>query len=290
MKLKLLRQIIIMSKFSLYGLFLQCLFASLFLANASNGQSVSLDKIYVSLPSDEQKVMLTIKELQDQTSFEFVYLNNLIDYGDVVIDYSAQNNSVGNILRDISKGTGLHFKRVNDKIYIRKGEFKQRLEEEYKNTDPAQFKVSGTITSTEDGEPLPGVSILIKGSTTGTTTDFDGNYSLNVTSDAILQFSYIGFITQEITVNNQSEINVSLNPDLEQLEEVVVIGYGTQKKETLTGSIVSTEGENIRKVPETNIANTLIGRLPGLVTNNRDTAGEMKPSMQRFCQDIPSIS
>ena len=265
MKLKLLRQIITMSKFSLYGLFLQCLFASLFLANASNGQSVSLDKIYVSLPSNQQQVKVTIKELQAQTAFEFVYLNNLFEYENRVIGYGNRYNSVGNILRDISKETGLHFKRVNDKIYIRKGEFKERLEEEYEKTDLAQFKVTGTVTSGEDGEPLPGVSILIKGTTTGTTTDFDGNYTLNATTDAILKYSYIGFLSQEVAINNQSEINIALSPDLEQLEEVVVVGYATQKKETLTGSVSNVQGDDLKNIPVTNVSQGLAGRLPGVV-------------------------
>lgn len=113
--------------------------------------------------------------------------------------------------------------------------------------------VTGTITSAEDGEPLPGVSVLIKGTSTGTSTDLDGNFRLTVPDrDAVLVTSFIGFETTEIPVGNQSIINIAMQPDLEQLEEVVVVGYGTQVRRDLTGAVSSVKAkdlENFKAAP-----------------------------------------
>jgi TonB-linked SusC/RagA family outer membrane protein len=124
--------------------------------------------------------------------------------------------------------------------------------------------VKGRVTS-ETGEGLPGVTVLEKGTTNGTATDVSGNYSLQVKgSNAVLVVSFIGYQTKEIVVNNQTSINIALSPDAKALEEVVVVGYGTQKKATLTGSVTAVKGEEITKSPAINVTNSLAGRLPGL--------------------------
>ena len=134
----------------------------------------------------------------------------------------------------------------------------------------AQTGVTGTVTSSETGEALPGVSIVVKGTTTGTITDVEGNYTINVPDEnSILVYSFIGTTTQEVNVNGRSVIDIQLVTDTQSLDEVVVVGYGEQKKATATGSISSVEGENLQKSPATNITNTLAGRLPGLVAVTR---------------------
>ena len=107
-----------------------------------------------------------------------------------------------------------------------------------------QQTITGTV-SDADG-PLPGVSIVIKGTTTGTSTDFDGNYSINTEGNTVvLQFSYIGYATKEVAVGNQSIVNVSLEADAQNLEEVVVLGYTTRKRGELTGSVSTLNTEEI---------------------------------------------
>lgn len=114
----------------------------------------------------------------------------------------------------------------------------------------AQSTVRGTVTSAEDGEALPGVSVIVKGTTQGTVTDIDGNYSINVSQeDATLVFSFIGMQTAEETVGGRSVIDVSLQPDIQQLSEVVVVGYGTQKRKDITSSISTLESDAIADVP-----------------------------------------
>ncbi|MDP2039866.1 MAG: TonB-dependent receptor [Algoriphagus sp.] len=138
-------------------------------------------------------------------------------------------------------------------------------------TAQAQTKeVSGVVISGEDNLPLPGVSILLKGSTSGTVTDVDGKFRISVTSDqSVLVFSFIGFTTQEVLVGARSEISVTLGPDMKSLAEVIVVGYGEQKKETITGSVATVKGSELAKSPAVNLSNSIAGRMPGVVAVNR---------------------
>lgn len=129
--------------------------------------------------------------------------------------------------------------------------------------------VKGKVTD-EKGDALPGVSVLVKGTSTGTVTDNSGNFTVSVPNDqATLVFSFIGYVSREVAVNQQSVINMSLNVDAKVLGEVIVVGYGVQKKETITGSVVSVKGADLVKSPAVNLSNSLAGRLPGVVAVNR---------------------
>ena len=128
--------------------------------------------------------------------------------------------------------------------------------------------VSGTVTSSADATALPGVNVLVKGTSQGTVTDVDGNYSLNVPNeDDILVFSSIGFLEQEVAVNGQTTLNVSLEEDIQSLDEVVVIGYGTQKKSDLTGSVGSVTVEELQERPVPSLNQALAGKIPGVQVN-----------------------
>ena len=131
----------------------------------------------------------------------------------------------------------------------------------------AQGQITGTVTSSDDGFPLPGTSVIIKGTTTGTTTDFDGNYELsNVPGDATLVFSYIGFTRMEVPVNGQSQINVALQEDAQQLDEVVLTGYSTERKVDLTGAVTVVDIAPIegQSLSSGNAMQALQGRVGGL--------------------------
>ncbi len=134
--------------------------------------------------------------------------------------------------------------------------------------------ISGRIVSGEDNEPLPGVTIVVKGTTTGTITDIDGNYKIDANQGDILSVSFVGFQTQEVTVGVQSTINVSLELDLKTLEEVVVVGYGTQKKSDLTGAVASITGDALRGTVTASVDQALQGRVAGVqVTQNSGQPG-----------------
>ena len=134
--------------------------------------------------------------------------------------------------------------------------------------------VSGTVTAGDDGSKLPGVSVLVKGTTTGTTTNENGGYSINAPANATLVFSYIGYATQELPVNSRSTINVILNADAQSLQEVnvVAVGYGTARRQDLTGSIASVSSEQLAKVPVTTTDQASQGRAAGVQVTNNDGA------------------
>lgn len=129
----------------------------------------------------------------------------------------------------------------------------------------AQRTVTGTVVDPA-GEPLIGVNIVIEGTSTGTITDIDGKYSLDITSnDDVLVFSYIGYLSKNVLVGEQTTINVTLTDDSRLMDELVVVGYGVQKKATVTGSIANVQGEDLQASATTNLTNAMVGRLPGVI-------------------------
>lgn len=132
--------------------------------------------------------------------------------------------------------------------------------------------ISGKVTSVEDGSSLPGVNVVVKGTTIGTITDIDGNYKVNVNNETILVFSFIGMVTQEIIVGSQTTINVALAADATHLAEVVVIGYGTQSKEKLTGSVGTVDSEQLQQIPMASFEQSLQGNVAGVQSTGSDGA------------------
>lgn len=139
----------------------------------------------------------------------------------------------------------------------------------------AQRNVSGTVTATSTGEPIAGATVIIKGTTTGTITDIEGFYTIRVEDPSdILQFSFIGYTTLETEVGNRSEINVSMEESTTELEDVVVIGYGTVKKDDLTGAVAVVTSEDLNRTPTGSFASAIQGKAPGvLVTQNSGQPG-----------------
>ena len=123
--------------------------------------------------------------------------------------------------------------------------------------------ITGTVVDSS-GIPVIGANILEKGTTNGVITDIDGNFSLNISAGAILQVSYIGYVSQEITVDNQTSLQIVLKEDTETLEEVVVVGYGVQKKKLVTGATVQVKGDNIQKLNTSNALGALQSQTPGV--------------------------
>lgn len=133
-----------------------------------------------------------------------------------------------------------------------------------------EVTVSGTVTDREDNLPLPGVSILAKGTTIGTVTDMDGRFSLTLPDNAHnLVFSFIGYLSQEVALEERTTLDITMEPDVQSLSEVVVVGYGEKEKGELTGSISNISGRSIEQSSQMNLTQALQGKLPGLVVNNR---------------------
>ncbi len=145
----------------------------------------------------------------------------------------------------------------------------------------AQSLVTGTVTDAS-GAPLPGVSVVVEGTTLGVSTDFDGNYSIDVENpDAVLVYSYIGFLTQKIPRDGRNTIDLEMDEDVQNLEEVVVVGYGTQKKATLTGSVASVDGDALEKSSSPNLGAALSGKVSGLfIDTGQATPGADTPAIR----------
>uniref|UniRef100_UPI00313ACC79 SusC/RagA family TonB-linked outer membrane protein n=1 Tax=Joostella sp. CR20 TaxID=2804312 RepID=UPI00313ACC79 len=126
------------------------------------------------------------------------------------------------------------------------------------------FMLSGTVTAKSDGVPIPGVNVLVANSNKGVVTDFDGNYSISVTKGDKVSYSFIGFTEQTITVSDQQTIDIALEQDLEELDEVVVVGYGTQKKTSLTGAISKVTNEALDQIPTSRVDDALVGQVAGV--------------------------
>ncbi|WP_258105756.1 TonB-dependent receptor [Marinoscillum sp. MHG1-6] len=135
------------------------------------------------------------------------------------------------------------------------------------------------MISSDDNAPLPGVTIIIKDTPSkGTVTDLDGNFSLQVNDEDVLIFSYVGFVTQEVPVSGKTEVNVTMPLDVESLDEVVIVGYGEQKKANLTGAIVSVKPDELEDIPTGNLAQTLVGKLAGVQVSRNGTGAPGVPS------------
>lgn len=148
--------------------------------------------------------------------------------------------------------------------------------------------ISGRVTAAEDGSGLPGVNVLVKGTSSGTVTDVDGNYRVSASAQDILVFSFIGYQSQEVAVGNQSTINVSLVLDVTELSEVVVVGYGTTIKQDLTGNIANVSGEEIELQPITTVEQAIQGRTAGVLITSQN--GKLGQGMDIRVRGASSIS
>ena len=147
-----------------------------------------------------------------------------------------------------------------------------------------QKTITGTVTGATDQSPLPGVSVLVKGTNRGVTTNEKGQFSIEATPNEILVFSYIGYVNKEITVGDQSSVNVALQEDNQSLDEVVVVGYGTQRKVDITGSVAGVKSEELTQRPAQNVNQALSGRIAGVnaATNSGRPGGRTRVRIRGF--------
>ena len=183
---------------------------------------------------------------------------------------SYQNASVNEILRAVGQQARLNFKRINNTISVSVAPAPLPKASVVQPTPAAT--ISGRVTDLADGEPLPGVNVLVKGTMNGTITDIEGQYTLSAEGTDTLTFSYIGYTAQEIPINNRDIVDVTLAEDVQSLEEIVVTGYGTQKRESLTGAISTINSEEIGRVKASGstVSTGLAGKLPGVAFRQQD--------------------
>ncbi|WP_236977192.1 SusC/RagA family TonB-linked outer membrane protein [Membranihabitans maritimus] len=247
---------------------------------ANEVYSQKLREVTVTLDVKNTDIREVFKMIENQTRYRFAYNPNHIRSHSVSIEHRSFD--LKEALDSIFKGTTMRYEVVNDKILVYDQVLRmssrpapiivRNMDFEKLHMKKPVLTVSG-IVKDANGEPLIGVNVLVRGTNRGTSTDFEGHFTLeDVDEQAVLIISYIGYQTQEIPIAGKSEITITLLEDSQTLDEVVVVGYGTQKKATLTGSVADVKGETLNKNPGTNLSNSLSGLLPGIIT--RSSSGE----------------
>ncbi len=274
MKYDLPRKILFMSKLFFYGIFLQTLFITLLDAKDISAQSKSVYEIKLDLHINNKTVIETFKQIEEKTAFRFTYNTDFL-LKEQIISIKARNRSLGFILEKIAKKANVNFKRIDENIHIVLKEKSNGLIQEFETQFLDSKTITGKVTD-ENGEGLPGVNVLGKGTTIGTITDAIGNYLLQVPEDvSVLVFSYVGYKTQEESISGRNEINVVMKADLEFLQEIIVVGYGSQKKADLTGAVEQVPAAVLENRPLVDVSTALQGVIPNLnITTRNGAPGE----------------
>jgi len=222
---------------------------SIIFTNVGFAQSV---KVTLSLKNSTLKEL--VSSVEKQTNYTFVFYNEI--NSDLPVSVTSNNEALKSVLDKVLPPLEISFEVSGNHLILKKA-----MERTLK-------KVSGFVKD-DSGEGIIGANVVEKGTTNGTVTDMNGYFEFSVAADAVLQVTYIGYNPKEVSASSRQPVAIQLEEDSKQIEEIVVIGYGTQKKISVTGSVVSLKGDEVMKSPSINVANSLIGRLPGVIINNR---------------------
>ena len=222
----------------------------------------------VTVVADKISTGKVINEIEKQTDYLFVYNVNEVNLKRTV-QVNAENKSVAEVLNKVFEGTDIYYAMEGKNIM---------LMSKAKDGGAVQQanKVTGIVKDVND-EPIIGANVIVRGQSIGTITDIDGRFMLDAPKDAVLQITYIGYVPQEVKVGNQKELNVILKEDTKTLDEVVVVGFGTQKKVNLTGAVGLATAKELEARPVTSATQALQGLVPGLQISA--TTGEMDKNL-----------
>jgi TonB-dependent starch-binding outer membrane protein SusC len=211
-----------------------------------------------------KRVVDILRDIEDQSEFRFFYQREQVDV-ERKIDLDITDQTVEDILNQIFSEEGIEFQVRNDNLILLKpAGMTLGIYEFLAENGQQQRSVSGKVTDS-GGQPLPGVTVVVKGTTQGTVTNADGNYSLtNLPEDAILVFSFVGMRTQKIPIGTQTSINVTMEVDAIGIEEVVAIGYGVVRKSDLTGAVSQVKAEEISAASTSILDQALQGKAAGV--------------------------
>lgn len=224
----------------------------------------------VSLDLENKTLEQVMDEIERQSEFYFIFNQKQIDVHRKVTVHE-NNILIDKVLDDIFKGTDVYYAVLDRKILLATEPLEEEAQAISLAAEMLQTAIRGTVTDSQTGEPMPGVNVQVKGTTIGAMADPNGMYTLpaTVAPDATLIFSFIGYQTLEVAVQGRQVIDVKLVSDVTGLDEVVVIGYGTQKKETLTGSVAAIDNEAIQSTKSTSVASAIQGKIPGVMIRQR---------------------
>ena len=232
--------------------------------------------------AQEQKVTVDLKQrpltelfssIEKQTPYRFSY-RDIVLQGKGNVTISEQNVPTKQVLANALHPLGLDFELQSEKNIV----IFNRTEARASTLSGPAKRVKGTITDAS-GIPIIGANVMVKGTTNGTITDLDGNFSLEVSEGDLLEISYIGYLTQTQQVGKESTLAITMTEDSKQLEEVVVVGFGTQKKVNLTGAVSTVDSETFEDRPVQNVAMMLQGVMPGLNITKTDGTMDAAPTI-----------
>lgn len=231
------------------------------ISNNSYSQSTKL-----SLHLNNKTINQIFSEIEKNSEFIFFYQDDIIDI-DRKVSVNFNNGTIDEILNEVLDATNNTYFISDRSIYIIK-ETSDKILNEEEVLQQQKKRVTGKVTD-KDGEAIIGANIMEKGTTNGTISELDGSFSLNIEPDAVLQITYIGYMGQDINTSGKTTFNIVLQEDTKLIDEVVVVGYGVQRKVTLTGSVSNVDGEKLVESPAISVSNSLAGRLSGIFANNR---------------------
>ncbi len=210
----------------------------------------------ISLKAKNATIKQVFAEIEKVSEFRFLYHDGISDLNKLVT-LNVDEENVTDVLDKVFNKTSSSYRVLENNLVVI-----------VPVSAPVQaIKVTGTVSDAATKEALPGVNVTVEGTTIGVNTDMDGKYTLDVPSqNSVLVFSYIGYTTEKVLLGSQSVIDIQLVPDIKNLEEVVVVGYGIQKREVVTGSVSTVKGKELLKSPAINLSNSIAGRMPGVVT------------------------
>lgn len=262
-------------KVTLIQMTVAMIFSGVSIAFENHAQEILKRKI--SLELNDISLMQALSKIEKAAKVKFVYSPARINL-DERISLDVTKQQLGTLLSELLTPRSIKFKVQDDDNYIILIENEKVNFSVFPIEDPVKVEIilatiSGTV-SDRAGEPMPGVNIMEKGTTNGTTTDVNGKYSFEVTQeDAVVVFSFIGYTTQEVVLSGRSMIDVVLIEDVQNLDEVVVVGYGTQKKISLTGSLSTVDASVLQKSATGNVSQALQGSIAGATITTANTPG-----------------
>jgi TonB-linked SusC/RagA family outer membrane protein len=270
------------------------------MATAYSGKAQGMLDRKITLKVQDKAFGKVLHTLETMTHVQFVYSSPPVQT-ELKVSVSAEKQPLSEVLHQLLSSLNLDYEVSGEMIIIRKiGSPVQGVLPVEKSRGenpaltasasllPAQLSIKGKVAN-DQGEGIPGVSVLVKGTTSGTATGSDGTYSLTVPDEkATLVFSFIGYITEEVAVNNRTVIDVVLLPTIESLSEVVVVGYGTVRKSDLTGSVTSLKAQDLSRGTNVNLQQTLTGRSPGVQIYQK--SGEPGATMSVQIRGVTSIT
>lgn len=255
------------------------------LAVCSISASTYAQSLKFSIHKQNSSISEVFKEIEKKSDFTFFFNDNQINVKQKV-SVSANNASIEDVLAQVLQNTGYNYQIIDKQILIKVSDKEVMAVPVVAQSGK---KITGTVLDAT-GMPVIGANVMVKGTTNGTITDMDGRFSLDVDKGATLVVSYIGFANQEIKVGNQTNLSIALKEDSKALEEVVVVGYGTQKKATLTGAVSNVSSEDLIKTRSENVENMLAGKIPGVrVVQKSGEPGSYNTDMQIRGMGAPLI-